>query len=206
MLRAAAAILQAHGVTISLVVIFLLMGAHQSGQWQAEGYGYLVYVLGILPSCAATLLSYRKTQPQPEPGTAPPASRSQPNRPNRAGTIALIVIPTAIALLRHRLIEDPVLIPIPYVALTLLLAAGYGILMLDEVKRRQTPDRRAEVPRRQGLPALAAVVIILTVILTAYPMVNWTLAMLAGVMAASALLLYRDSRPAPQDPAAEPSV
>lgn len=206
MLRAAAAVLQAHGVTISLVILFLLMGAHQSGQWQTQGYGYLVYVLGILPSCAATLLSYRKTQPQPEPGMALPDSRSRLNRPDRAGAIALIVIPTAIALLRHRLIEDPVLIPIPYMALVLLLAIGYGILMLKETSRRRTPARRAEVPRLHGLPALAAIAIILTVILTAYPMVNWPLSVLAGAMAASALLLYRDGRPVPQDPAAEPSA
>ena len=104
MLRAAA-VLQAHGVTVSLVILFLLMGAHQPGQWQAEGYGYLLYVLGVLPSCAATLLSYRKTQPQPEPGTALLDSRSRLNRPDRAETIALIVIPTAIALLRHRLLD-----------------------------------------------------------------------------------------------------
>ena len=205
MLRAAA-ILQAHGVMISLIILFLLMGAHQSGQWQAEGYGYLLYVLGILPSCAATLLSHRKTEPEPEPGTAPPDSRRRDDRPNRAGTIALIVIPTAIALLRHRLLDDPVLIPIPYMALVLLLAAGYGILMLQEANRHHQPAGPAEVRRRREFPALAAIAIILTVILTAYPMVNWPLAMLAGVMAASALLLYRDGRPPPQDPAAEPSA
>ena len=164
--------------------------------------------IGSPTAAASSCTPWQLFQPFPT-GFCPlvsPAARPRPSnadsgrhqaRQEYAWTLVLLLMPAALTLLRYRLADNEVFIALPYLALSLLIAAGYLILMLKETNRRRDPASQAEAHRLRELSALAAAATVFIAILTAFPTVNWPLSLLAGVMAGNSLILYRNGRPRP---------